>query len=62
MQRPPVGGNFEPSGQRDHMHPYLQVGGGVMWSDSLKKAGIGARSLRYPSSLIRPCYESPDEE
>ena len=29
MQRPPIGGNFEPGGLRDHMQPYLQVGGGV---------------------------------
>ena len=62
MQIPPVGGNFNSSGHRDHMHPYLQVGGGAMWSDSPKKAGIGAGSLRYPTSLIRPCYGSPDEE
>jgi len=62
MQRPPVGGNFEPSGKRDHMHPYLQVGGGAMWSDSPKKSGIGAGSLRYPTFLIRPYYRSPDEE
>ena len=55
-------GNFEPSGQRDHMHPYFQVGGGEMWSDSPKKARIGAGSLRYPTSLIRPCYGSLDEE
>jgi len=44
------------------MHPYLQVGGGAMWSDSPKKAGIEARSLRYPTSLIRPCYRRLDEE
>jgi len=30
MQRPPVGGKFELGGQRDHMQPYLQVGGGVI--------------------------------
>ena len=60
MQRPPIGGNCEPSGQRDHMHPYL--GGGAMWSDSPKKAEIGVGSLRYPTSLIRPCYGSPDKE
>jgi len=62
MQRPPVGENFEPSGQRDHMHPYIQVGGGAMWSDRPKKAGMGAGSLRYATSLIRPCYRSPNEE
>jgi len=55
-------GNFKPYGQLDHMHPYLQVGGGAMWSDHPKKAGIGARSLRYPTSLIRLCYRSPNEE
>jgi len=62
MQRPPSRGNFKPSGKRDHMHPYLQVGGGAMWSDSSKKAGTGVGSLRYPNSLIRPCYESPNKE
>jgi len=55
-------GNFEPSGQREHMHPYLQLGCWVMWSDSPKKVGIRARSLRYPTSLIRPCYGSPNKE
>jgi len=30
MQRPPIGGNIEPGGQRDHMQPYLQVGGGAI--------------------------------
>jgi len=62
MQRPPIGGNFEPGWQRDHMHPYIQVGGGAMWSDSPKKAGIGAGSLRYQTSLIRIFYRSFDEE
>ena len=62
MQRPPVEGHYEPSGQRYHMHPYLQVGGGVMWSDSPKKAEIWVVSLRYPASLIKPCYGTPDEE
>ena len=52
MQRPPVVGNFELGGQRDHMHPYLQVRGAAMWSDHPKKAGIGVGSLRYPTSLI----------
>ena len=33
-----------------------------MWSDSPKKVGIGAGSQRYPTSLIIPCYGSPDEE
>lgn len=54
MPRPPVGGNFEPGGKRDHMHPFLQVGGGAMWSDSPKKAGMRAGSLRYRTALIRP--------
>ena len=62
MHRPPVGGNFEPSGKKDHMHPYVQVGCGAMWSDSPKKARIGEGSLRYQTSLIRPCYRSHDEE
>ncbi len=61
-QRPPIGENFKPSGHMEHMHPYVQVGGGVMWSDNPKKAGIGAGSLRYPTSLIRPCYGSLDKE
>jgi len=39
MQRPPVGGNFEPGGLRDHMQPYLQVGGGLMWIDHPKEEG-----------------------
>ena len=39
MQRPPVAGKFEPGGQRDHMQPYLQVGGGAMWSDRPKEEG-----------------------
>ena len=30
MQRPPVGENFEPSGHREHMQPYLQVRDGAM--------------------------------
>ena len=39
MHRPPVGGNFAPSGLRDRMQPYLQVGGGVMWIDCPKEEG-----------------------
>jgi len=39
MQRSPVEGNFEPGGERDHMQPYLQVGGGVMWSDHPMEEG-----------------------
>lgn len=39
MQRPPIGGDFEPGGQRDHMQPYLQVGGGAIKSDRPKEEG-----------------------
>jgi len=30
-----------------------------MWSDRPKKVGIGAGSLRYPTSLIWLCYRAP---
>jgi len=39
MQRPSVGGNFEPGRKRDHAQPYLQVGGGAMWNDHPKEEG-----------------------
>ena len=52
-------GNFEPSQQRDHMQPYLQVWGGAMWSDSPKKAEIGQGPLRGFISWIVPCYKNP---
>ena len=59
MQRPLVGGNFEPSWQRDHMQPHLKVWEKAMWSASPKSAEIGQGPLRGFISWIVPCYGSP---
>jgi len=40
-----VRGNFKPSGQREHVQPYLQMRGGVMWSISPKREEIWVGSI-----------------